>query len=313
MKLDKAKDLAAGKWRSVLSELGIDNKFLDGRHHPCPSTGEGDDRFRFADRNGSGNYFCNCSGGEKGGMALVMCCKGVDYAEAARMVEGVVGKATTTPERPKRDPREALNRIRQRLQPVGAEVARYLEGRGLTVPPGLKQTRLTYWDNGSKGGVFDCMVGLIQSHDDKPQSYHLTYLQDGKKAPVRECRKVMTPVDTITGAAVRLYPAAPEMGVAEGIETAIAASTLFGVPVWAALNANSLAEFKPPPECTQLTVFGDRDRNYHGQWAAYKLANRMVRAGLECGVVLPDRGDWNDVLNEKQAVEMGRAAGEGGA
>lgn len=306
----RAKDMAKGRWRSVLSQLGIPDAVLDGKHHPCPSTGEGQDRFRFADRNGSGNYFCACSGGEKGGMALVMCHKGVDYAEAARLVESVVGQAQETPEKPRRDPREALNRIRQRLKPVGPEVARYLKGRGLTVPPGLKQTRLTYWDKGEKVGVFDCMVGLIQSHDDRPQSYHITYLKNGRKAPVEDPKKVMTPVDTITGAAVRLYPAAPEMGVAEGIETAIAASILFGVPVWAALNANSLAEFTPPSVCEQLTVFGDRDRSYHGQWAAYKLANRMVRAGLECGVVLPDRGDWNDVLNEKQAADHAAAVGE---
>lgn len=296
MKLDKAKDLAAGKWRSVLTAVGVPDSVLDGKHHPCPSTGEGDDRFRFADRNGSGNYFCQCSGGEKGGMALIMCHKGVDYAAAARMVEEVVGEAVPTPPRKKRDPRSGLNRVRKMLQPPGEAVASYLRGRGLEVAPGLRQARLPYWHDGKKMGVFDCMVGLMLSADGRPQTYHITYLEGGKKAPVETCRKVMTPVDTAKGAAIRLFPSAEAMGVAEGVETAIAASILFNVPVWATYSADSLAEFTPPPECKHLTVFGDKDENYVGQAAAYTLARRMVAKGLESGVVLPEQGDWNDVL-----------------
>ena len=34
---------AKGKWKSILKELaGINEKVLDGRHHPCPVTGEGE-------------------------------------------------------------------------------------------------------------------------------------------------------------------------------------------------------------------------------------------------------------------------------
>lgn len=297
----KAREKAQGKWRSVLSSLGVPEKYLDGQHHPCPASGEGEDRFRFADRNGSGNFFCGCSQGEKGGMALVMCCKGVQYAEAARLVEGVVDGCQPVQERERADPKVALNRVRQKLKPAGDSVTGYLHGRGLDAPPTLREARLTYWHSGDSLGEYDVMVGRVDGPDGSPQTYHLTYLAGGKKAELPAPRKVMTPVKTIMGGAIRLYPEAAEMGVAEGIETAIAASMLFHMPVWAAVNAGSLAEFQPPGSCEHLTIFGDSDKSYTGQWAAYSLARRMVRSGIECAVLLPESGDWNDALNRRQA------------
>lgn len=299
----KARDQAQGKWKALLPMLGIDANVLDGKHHACPATGQGDDRFRFADRNGSGNYFCACSDGKKGGLALLMCCRGWSYAEAAKEVERLAGNAVTEPERPKRDPRNALNRVRKLIRPAGMEVARYLKARGLELAPGIRQARLTYWEDGSREGTFDCMVGLILSPANRPQSYHITYLDGASKAAVKNARKVMTPVDTVTGGAVRLYPAAARMGVAEGIETAIAAHILTGLPVWAAVTAGGVDSFQPPKMCEHLTVFGDSDASYTGQAAAYSLAKRMVRSGLQCEVSLPPAGDWNDYL-----LSQGRAA-----
>ena len=51
----------------------------------------------------------------------------------------------------------------------------------------------------------------------------------------------MTPVDTVLGAAVRLFEPTDTLGLAEGIETAIAAHELFGVPTWAAISADGHA------------------------------------------------------------------------
>ena len=305
----KARELATGKWRSVLTQLGVPESSLDGKHHPCPSSGQGEDRFRFADRNGSGNYFCDCSQGEKGGMGLLMCCRGLGYAEAAREVERVVGAAKQDEKKPQRDPRIALNATRRKLSAPGSAVIEYLHGRGLDVAPALKQARLDYWASGERIGEYDCMVALVSGADGKPQSYHVTYLVAGKKADVDSPRKIMTPVETVTGGAIRLYPPAEEMGVAEGIETAIAASMLFRMPVWAAINSGCLAAFAPPADCKHLTVFGDNDANYTGQSAAYSLAHRMAKAGRECVVLLPpEQGDWNDVLIRKRETQLENAA-----
>lgn len=292
----KAVDLARGKWNGILPQLGIDARYLDHKHHPCPATGEGEDRFRFANRNGSGNFFCTCSGGERGGMALVMCCKGIGYAEAAREVERVVGVAKPEPVRVVRDPRIALNRVRSMLCPVGFGVARYLKERGLKPAPGLRQARLNAWEDGKAVGPFDTMVGLFKRSDGKPESYHLTYLDGAGKAPLKVPRKVMTPVTGISGCAIRLYPAEPHIGIAEGIETAMAAHTIYGLPVWSVYSTAGMESFVPPELVKRVTIYADNDPHFAGQSAAYSCAKRLHAMGVECSVEIPEDKDWNDYL-----------------
>lgn len=296
-----AREQAQGRWRSVLTQLGIPANVLDGKHHACPATGQGEDRFRFADRNGSGNYFCGCSDGRKGGMPLLMCCRGLTYAEAAKEVESVIGKAEPDPQFQKADPRIALNRVQKLLRPIGAEVTGYLRSRGLSPAPGLRQARLAYWHDGAKLGVYEAMVGKIVSPQGKPESFHITYLQGDRKADVPVQRKVMTPVNGITGGAIRLYPPGPTLGVAEGIETAIAAHMLAGVPVWAAVSAHGIETFDPPATTERLLIFGDADDSFTGQAAAYLLGKRMKKRGLACEVRLPAAGDWNDAIKREAA------------
>ncbi len=79
------------------------------------------------------------------------------------------------------------------------------------------------------------------------------------------------------GSAVRLFDAGSTLGIAEGIETALAAASLFGLPrVWAAVNASQLAKWLPPVEATEIIVFGDADAAFVGQAAAYALAHRLA-------------------------------------
>lgn len=232
-------------------------------------------------------------------MALLMCCKGWDYATAAREVEKIVGEAEEA--KPKqsvdRNPRERLLRIQEKLKPAGEAVRAYLAARGLEPVPAIRQARLPYWKDGRMVGEFDAMVARVVGADGKPLTFHVTYLKDGKKAPVDPSRKLMTPVAPINGGCIRLMPAAAEMGIAEGIETALAASVMYSIPVWSCVSEALLQAFEPPAIARKLWVFGDHDENYTGQAAAYACAKRITKRGIECDVHIPPMpGDWNDVL-----------------
>src|SRR3546814_1397402 len=81
------------------------------------------------------------------------------------------------------------------------------------------------------------------------------------------------------------------MGVAEGIETALAVTRDFGIPCWSTISADGLKAFTPPAIVKRLRIFGDNDPKYGGQAAAYALAHRMsVRLDcVECSVEIPNQ------------------------
>jgi putative DNA primase/helicase len=295
-----------GRWKALLPQLGIDAKYLDGNHHPCPCSGQGDDRFRFSNKNGRGNFFCACNDGKSDGFKLLECKHGVDFKAAAKMVEEIIGEVAEdgpTQERTREDALRHLRAVQRQVEACGSRdhVERYLAGRGLVaVPPTLRQARINYGLR--KIGItedFDAMVAKVVSADGTPSTMHLTYLRDGQKAAIERDRVVMTPSTPMAGGAVRLMPMRRgELGVAEGIETALSAHALFGVPVWATLNAQMLEAFQPPQGCTLLHIYGDHDENFTGQAAAYALAKRCaLKWQVPCRVHIPLRpGDYNDVL-----------------
>lgn len=295
---ERAVDLARGKWASVLSTLGIPADVLNPRKHfRCPKDGSGIDRFRFADNNGSGSYFCACSTGDKGGMSLLMCCMGWTYAEAAIEVEKIVGIATPSEVQERPDPMPRLKAVQAACSNPGSCVMEYLASRGLEPSAATKQATVTYYDDGKNVGDFECMVHKVTAADGSPLTFHVTYLADGKKADVPTARKVLPAIAPLHGAAIRLKKEAAEMGVAEGVETALAASAMFNLPVWSVINTTLMEKFDPPEICTRLWIFGDSDKSFAGQKSAYSLAERLSRKGLEVHVLIPaTNGDWNDVL-----------------
>ena len=128
----------------------------------------------------------------------------------------------------------------------------------------------------AEGKRVNAMVSKIVSHTDRAINLHLTYLDDqGHKADLMTQKRVMKG-KLPEGCAIRLSPPAPRMGVAEGIESAISASILYDMPVWACINGGLLSKWIPPEIAEEIYIFADNDENYCGHAKAYTLANRLV-------------------------------------
>jgi putative DNA primase/helicase len=302
----KTIDAAAGRWRSIFQEFGVAPADLCGKHRACPNSGEGVDRFRFSDQNGSGNFFCACSpDGRKGGMGFLMCRTGRTFPDLAAEVDKIIGNVKDKGEKPdRRDPLPLLRDIQRRAQPSGIAVDGYLFARGLTPTPAVRQVSgLEYWEDGRLSGRFDAMVCRIVDAKGVPQSYHVTYISGQFKAPVSVPRKVLPPASGIAGCAVRLFPVAEHIGIAEGIETALAASMIFRMPVWACISRGGLESFVPPLGVSEVTVYGDNDASFAGQAGAYKAAECLKRKKIRASVRIPEQTgtDWNDQLRGEKS------------
>jgi len=306
----KIRDHCKGRWSEIVSAL-VGPEFVEKRKgQPCPH-GEGTDRYRFRDKSEDGSFFCGCSDGSGDGIQLIMCARNCDFRTACELIEGVIGKCPK--DEKEKEPRPMTRAESLRGHTVTTRRSRYLEARGLEVAPGLEWMKsLEYFDeDGNVVGSWPAMLAPIYRGSEF-LTYHVTYLDGDKKAPINPARKIMPSNGPIAGGVCRLYPFSRTLGVAEGIETAIAAKQLFGIPVWAALNTSLLESFRPPDSVEKLVVFGDNDSKFAGQAAAFKCAYRAACKGVDVDVRIPglavsevSKGmDWNDWLlsSEKQSA-----------
>jgi len=286
--------------------------------------------FRDGDETGGG--VCNTCGTFPDGFALLMWVNRWSFPEALRSVAHALGRAAEpVPEpravpshrrRPERDREsviEALNRVwQQSLDPTdrrAAPLRTYLSRRGLSDAPLDGEvvrfhSALGYWQRNDRNetelvGRFPAMVAMVTGADGMPVTVHRTYLTaDRRKAPVPEPKKLMGYADhRLVGGAIRLAAAGPVLGVAEGIETALAVHLRTATPVWSAISAGLLARLEPPAGISLVVVWADRDRSGTGEAAALTLLVRLLKSRISVAVHLPPgpipagaKGiDWADV------------------
>ena len=186
---------------------------------------------------------------------------------------------------------------------AGTPVAAYLAGRGITtpVPTSLRWTAALRRPDGSYGPSMvarvDNVVGLFIG-------VHRTWLTRDLSGLWR--RSDRASLGPIGGGSVRLGPIHPgiPLVIAEGIESAFAASELIVCPSWAALSACGIERLALPAEASDIIIAIDRDRSGIGERSARRAARRWVREGRRVRLLIPDRigADPNDLL-----LEGGRA------
>lgn len=190
-------------------------------------------------------------------------------------------------------------------------VACYLRRRGVSsarpLPSVLRlHPALPYWQGQEKLGTYPAMVAPVVAADGRILALHRTYLtNDGRKADVPSPKKLTRAAGPLAGACIPLHQAAGGvLGIAEGIETALAAACGSGVPTVASYCAGNLSAWQWPAGVRRLVIFGDNDRA--GMQAAEALQVRALHAGLQTNVMVPaDAGaDWLDVWAQRGAVAL---------
>lgn len=96
--------------------------------------------------------------------------------------------------------------------------------------------------------------------------------------------------------AVKLVPANTVLGLAEGVESALSAIQLTGIPTWATLGSERLPLIDIPASVRRLILLPDADAS--GRVAEFKAREAYAGLNLEIETIWPwyDRKDWNDVL-----------------
>lgn len=230
-------------------------------------------------------------------------------AELARHVEAAVRQRDLARRTQWAENAKRIARLWAQCVPLAPPdpVTLYLRNRGLAdvlPPPCLRLHRaLPYWD-GTNRGLFPAMVLPLLGPDGRMVALHRTYLTaDGRKADVPTVKKLTGTAGPLTGACIRLFePKHGVIGIAEGIETALAAWCASGIPTVAAYSAGNLAAWQWPAKLQRIVVFADADRA--GREAADQLRARVLASRLRCEVVAPsdDGADWADVWQQRDAA-----------
>jgi hypothetical protein len=105
------------------------------------------------------------------------------------------------------------------------------------------------------------------------------------------------------GGAVQLFRPGPVLGLAEGVETAMSAAFLLGIPVWAALGAERLHQIIIPGVVEHLLLLPDNDRA--GRVAVTRAETAYAGRSFVLDLEWPWFGlnDWNDVLRRPELWE----------
>jgi putative DNA primase/helicase len=189
---------------------------------------------------------------------------------------------------------------------AGTPAERYLRRRGieparlLTDPPGWPETL------GWHSGIGALVVAVNDAETSLVVAVQRIFLTaDGERARAPDGgKRAKLSLGPCKGNAAKLssWPdPRGRWGLAEGPESALAATMLAGHEVWAALSAGNMANVTPPSYARVARIFADNDANAAGMKGARAAAAAFRDRGLEVQVLrVPKRGaDPADLVAER--------------
>ena len=239
------------------------------------------------------------------GAILLHCFAGCDQESvlAALARDGVPASALFSggPIEPKMDtglaakPSAAALRIWRDAKPLHTSPAKaYLENRGiLAASSALRFHPRTPLGPKGCSRFLPAMIAAV-SLDEGTIAIHRTFLSGNAKADFDKPKRAL---GALGEAAVRLFaPVSGKLGLAEGIESAMSAYALTGIPVWATLGNERFGLVGVPESVTELHLFVDHDAG--GELAASRGLSAYARDGRTIQVRKPSSHDtdWNDEL-----------------
>lgn len=284
-------------------------------HTFCPvHGGKNGDAFRFFDdADITGGAVCNSCGFFRDGIDVIRWLTGwrfhqtldfleewlQDNGDSSRPEPIFPSHKSTEPNPMVADYIEETRRIAACNHP---RIREYFLHRGITgnLPRNLGFIENELFQDDTTATYLPAMVALVRAPDGTIVGVHRTYLDPNGpgKAKVKSPKKFFKALypGALTGSAIRLYRHDCVIGIAEGIEKAVAVAQATGTPMWAASGANLLQAFIPPAGISRVDIWADNDAA--GQKAAITLAIRLLEMNVPTRLMIsPINGlDWHDVL-----------------
>ncbi len=192
----------------------------------------------------------------------------------------------------------ALN-IWDEARPVAGTIAElYLRRRRISIlSPALRFHPQTPLGRGDDVSFRPAMIAAL--HDgERFVAIQRTFFDASEPRRARDLQNPRLMLGRPRHGAVVLAPATHELGLAEGVETAMSAMILHDMPVWATLGNERMARVGLPDTVTRLFLFPDND--VAGEIGAAEAMAAHARPGRSIKTLWPPDGynDWNDLLRE---------------
>lgn len=313
----KTAEAVIGRWPEVFKAFGLPP--VTGKKHfkgECPLCG-GVGKFRCDDKDGRGTWICNCDSGD--GWKLLTLTQKKTIAELYTEVDQIIGnvweRSADVPQKQRKTVDQERDSVLRHFSVMpglkNTPAQDYLKSRGIFVIPSSGASRYCANQPLNTGGTYQAIWSLVTDSQSNPCYLHRTLLDGGKKADVDVTKKQMvlqdsTMLEHASSVAIRLFPVASTLGIAEGIETALSCKQLYSVNTWSVINANFMAKFIAPAGVDHLIIFTDMDpHSATGHAAATTCAHKNLLAKNDVRKVSVrwcDHGDFNDLLQNGDQV-----------